>query len=179
MKFDNNFLFLCRYCNSTLANYGFSVQSAIRNYLPGKFQPHMLCAGIEDMTCDGGSGGSLVIFNTKGFQYTIIGMPARGIASNCNNQDHPEMFIRLDHPEVMEFILSNADELNTPSATTTTTTTRPTTTTTRTTTTTTTRKTTKTARRTTASPSRRNTQTTTKSPRKTKSSTLSTSNLTL
>jgi hypothetical protein len=69
-----------------------------------------MCAGVEDFSCDGGSGGSLVLFSTKEFQYTIIGMPARGITSNCNNQDYPEIFIRLDHPEVLEFVLSKADE---------------------------------------------------------------------
>ncbi len=103
--------YLRRYCNGTLDNYGLSLQSTIRSYLPSKFQPHMLCAGIEDLSCDGGSGGSLFIYNTRGLQFTLIGIQIRGFASNCNDQNYPEMFVRLDHPEVLQFVISKADEV--------------------------------------------------------------------
>ena len=104
---------LYSYCNTTLANYGYSSQSIIKDYLPNKFLPHTLCAGNDggsDDECDGNSGGSLVLFNTRLFQYSLIGMSAGGVTSNCNDKDFPEVFIRLDHPEVFEFLVAKRDE---------------------------------------------------------------------
>jgi hypothetical protein len=97
-----------------LANYGYSSQSIINDYLPNKFLPHTLCAGNDggsDDDCDGNPGGSLVLFNTHWFQYTLIGMSAGGITSNCNNKDFPEVFIRLDYPEVYQFLIAKRDEV--------------------------------------------------------------------
>ena len=77
-----------------------------------------ICAGNDgggDDSCEGDSGGPLVLFNTRAFQYTMVGMAAGGVMSNCVNRDFPEVFIRIDHPQVLDFINSKKDQVLDPS----------------------------------------------------------------
>jgi len=70
------------------------------------FQPHLLCAGYQVSprgSCEGDSGGPLMVYNATRGQYIQIGMVSGGV-SNCGNTDIPDYYARLDHPEIAGFI---------------------------------------------------------------------------
>jgi secreted trypsin-like serine protease len=56
----------------------------------------------------GDSGGPLMIFNTSQGQYVQVGIVSGGV-SHCGNTDIPDIYVRLDHPEVAGFI-GNPDD---------------------------------------------------------------------
>jgi secreted trypsin-like serine protease len=37
-------------------------------------------------------------------QYIQIGIVSGGVATNCGDQDYPGIYIRLDNPEVLDFV---------------------------------------------------------------------------
>jgi hypothetical protein len=39
----------------------------------------------------------------------MVGLSAGGTSSRCFSQDSPEVFIRVDHPRVLDFINSKKD----------------------------------------------------------------------
>jgi secreted trypsin-like serine protease len=58
-------------------------------------------------SCEGDSGGPLMVYNTSAGQYFQVGMVSGGVSS-CGNPDIPDYYVRLDHPEVSGFISNPA-----------------------------------------------------------------------
>jgi secreted trypsin-like serine protease len=78
----------------------------VEKYLPELFQPHLLCAGYPASspgTCQGDSGGPLMAHNETLGQYFQVGIVSGGV-SHCGNTDIPDYYVRLDYPEIAEFI---------------------------------------------------------------------------
>ncbi len=78
----------------------------VEKYLPELFQPTLLCAGYESAdqgSCEGDSGGPLMVFNTKLSQYFQVGLVSGGVSS-CGDRDIPGYYTRLDHPEIADFV---------------------------------------------------------------------------
>jgi secreted trypsin-like serine protease len=87
-------------------NTGGKAQETVKKYLPELFQPHLLCAGYQPSSrgsCEGDSGGPLMVYNATKGQYIQIGMVSGGV-SNCGNTDIPDYYARLDHPKIAGFI---------------------------------------------------------------------------
>ena len=83
-----------------------ATKNLVEKYLPELFQPHLLCAGYPASSrgsCEGDSGGPLMAHNEELGQYFQIGMVSGGV-SHCGNTDIPDYYVRLDHPQVAEFI---------------------------------------------------------------------------
>jgi len=78
----------------------------VEQYLPDLFKPILLCAGYESAdqgSCEGDSGGPLMVFNTKSSQYFQVGLVSGGV-SNCGDKDIPGYYTILDHPEISNFV---------------------------------------------------------------------------
>ncbi len=96
----------CSFCNKSHINTVGKTQETVKKYLPELFQPHLLCAGYQVSSrgsCEGDSGGPLLVYNATEGQYFQIGMVSGGV-SNCGNTDIPDYYARLDHPEIAGFI---------------------------------------------------------------------------
>ena len=79
---------------------------AVGKFLPQLFQPNLLCAGYESAgqgSCEGDSGGPLMVFNTKLSQYFQVGLVSGGVSS-CGDKDIPGYYTRLDFPEIADFV---------------------------------------------------------------------------
>jgi len=100
------FIFISSYCNTTHEKTSGKIAISVEKYLPQLFQPTLLCAGYESAeqgSCEGDSGGPLMVFNTKSSQYFQVGMVSGGVSS-CGDRDIPGYYTRLDHPEIANFI---------------------------------------------------------------------------
>jgi hypothetical protein len=42
----------------------------------------------------------------------LIGTLAGGVASNCGDQDFPGVYIRMDHPKILTWLLRHLNELS-------------------------------------------------------------------
>lgn len=94
------------YCNTTHERTSGKVKSLVDKYLPQLFQPNLLCAGYESAgggSCEGDSGGPLMVFSTKLSKFFQVGMVAGGVA-DCGDKDIPGYYTRLDYPEIANFI---------------------------------------------------------------------------
>ncbi len=83
-----------------------STKNTVKGYLPELFQPYLLCAGYHASSrgsCEGDSGGPLMVLSPSAGQYFQVGMVSGGV-SNCGNTDIPDYYARLDHPEISRFI---------------------------------------------------------------------------
>jgi hypothetical protein len=101
------FTYFHSYCNDTHESAGGTIRKTVENYLPELYQPHVLCAGneaAEDGSCDGDSGGPLLLFSTRTLQYTLVGTIAGGVASTCGDKDFPGVYIRMDHPLIWNWV---------------------------------------------------------------------------
>jgi secreted trypsin-like serine protease len=66
----------------------------------------ILCAGYESAnqgSCNGDSGGPLMVFNTKSSQFFQVGLVSGGV-SDCGDKYTPSYYTMLDHPEIADFI---------------------------------------------------------------------------
>jgi secreted trypsin-like serine protease len=83
----------------------------VDKYLPDLFQPHLLCAGYQVSSrgsCEGDSGGPLMVYNASAGQYFQVGIVSGGV-SHCGNTDVPDYYVRLDHPDISRFINNPED----------------------------------------------------------------------
>jgi len=56
------------------------------------------------------TGGPLIVFNTKTVQYLQVGIVTGGVSTNCGDQDFPGVYVRLDHPDILTFIMKKRNE---------------------------------------------------------------------
>ena len=49
-----------------------------------------------------------MVYNTSNGHYIQVGIVSGGV-SNCGNTDIPDVYVRLDHPEISRFISSPKD----------------------------------------------------------------------
>ena len=49
-----------------------------------------------------------MVFNTSQGQYIQVGIVSGGV-SHCGNTDIPDVYVRLDHPEISRFIETPSD----------------------------------------------------------------------
>jgi secreted trypsin-like serine protease len=52
-----------------------------------------------------------MIYSTRFNHYFQIGVVSGGV-TNCGNTDVPDVYVRLDHPEIANFIKAHGSELN-------------------------------------------------------------------
>ena len=107
-------MFFSSYCNTSHISTSGSTKLLVDKYLPELFQPHLLCAGYEVSSrgsCEGDSGGPLMVYNASAGQYFQVGMVSGGV-SHCGNTDIPDYYARLDHPEISGFVSNPQDYEN-------------------------------------------------------------------
>ena len=77
--------------------------------LPNEFEdPSVFCAsqeGFDFGTCKGDSGGPIRVFDDSDWKFRQIGV-VHGSAASCDGSRFPGIFVRLDDPEVLNFIQS-------------------------------------------------------------------------
>ena len=75
--------------------------------LPNEFEdPSVFCAsqeGFDFGTCKGDSGGPIRVFDDSDWKFRQIGV-VHGSAASCDGSRFPGIFVRLDDPEVLNFI---------------------------------------------------------------------------
>ena len=75
--------------------------------LPNEFEdPSVFCAsqeGFDFGTCKGDSGGPIRVFDDSDWKFRQIGI-VHGSAASCDGSRFPGIFVRLDDPEVLNFI---------------------------------------------------------------------------
>jgi len=84
------------------------LQETVREKLPQLFQGHILCAGTDvggQGSCKGDSGGPLMYYQRKTNSW-IQFATVQGAVRDCGDIDYPGIYIRLDHPLILPFILS-------------------------------------------------------------------------
>jgi len=96
------------FCNRTHIQSTLSTKEKIDTKLPLLFQNHILCAG-EDTgpqgSCKGDSGGPLMYLDSDIDRWIQIATVHGGIR-DCGDVDFPGLYIRLDDPNVFNFINS-------------------------------------------------------------------------
>ena len=100
------FSLIVSFCNKSYINFVRRTRETVERYLPGLFQPYLLCAGLQTFSrgpCKGDSGGPLMVLNAFAGQYYQVGMFSGGV-SHCINTVIPDYYTRLDHPEISRFI---------------------------------------------------------------------------
>ncbi len=77
----------------------------IMQKLPQLFQNHILCAGAggNQGSCKGDSGGPLVSQDFETDRWIQIAT-VQGAIRDCGDADYPGLYIRLDDPNVFNFI---------------------------------------------------------------------------
>jgi len=84
-----------------------TIDNTVRAALPNLFESSVFCAGHElrtDGPCFGDSGGPLVIFDTNTKRYFEIGV-VHGSVGECGSRFIPGIYARLEHPEIINFVL--------------------------------------------------------------------------
>ena len=101
------FLFFS-YCNLTHSEASVSRSNIIRQLLPNLFQDDLLCAGSRvgnQGPCKGDSGAPIMIQDLVSQKWTQIGIVG-GSVGECGDPDYPGIYIRLNHPAVLNFVNS-------------------------------------------------------------------------
>ena len=96
------------YCDLTHTKTSLNKEKVVRKILPYLFQDDLLCAGTlvgNPDLCKGDSGGPIITQNLFNQKWTQIGVVHGSIGECCNN-DYPGIYIRLNHPLVLDFIIS-------------------------------------------------------------------------
>ena len=96
------------FCNLTHSQASVTTSKIIQKLLPNLFQDDLLCAGSRvgnQGPCRGDSGGPIMIQDLVSQKWTQIGMVAGGVR-DCGDPDYPEIYTRLNHPAVLNFINS-------------------------------------------------------------------------
>jgi secreted trypsin-like serine protease len=78
----------------------------VQKLLPNLFQDDLFCAGSKfgrQGSCKGDSGGPVMTQDVFSKKWTQIGIVEAGIG-DCGDTDYPGVYIRLNHPLVLEFI---------------------------------------------------------------------------
>jgi len=101
-------------CNFKHMGGSVPILEKIANKLPQLFQNHTLCASGNigrQGACQGDSGGPLMdlqVQTNSWVQFAIV----QGGVGECGNPDYPGIFIRVDYPSIIQFILSITGELS-------------------------------------------------------------------
>ena len=96
------------YCNLTHTKTSVFKESVVQKTLPNLFQDDLLCAGDivgSQGSCKGDSGGPILISNLFNKKWTQIGI-VHGAIGECGEKDYPGIYVRLNHPLVLDFITS-------------------------------------------------------------------------
>ena len=80
----------------------------IERSLPNLFQETLICAGDKFSRkglCHGDSGGPIINFDSssKAEHFVQSGVVHGGILE-CSNNVYPAIFVRLDHPDILDFV---------------------------------------------------------------------------
>ena len=100
------------YCNLTHTKTSVFKESVVQKTLPNLFQDDLLCAGDivgSQGSCKGDSGGPILTSNLFSKKWTQIGI-VYGAIGECGEKDYPGIYIRLNHPLVLDFISSVVDK---------------------------------------------------------------------
>ena len=96
------------HCNSTAVRQG---RSLTAQFLPDLYQTNVMCAGnsfLNQDSCRGDSGGPLATLNRETETFVQIGIVSGSVSGEfCGNKFVPTTYARLDHPDVLGFILSH------------------------------------------------------------------------
>ena len=96
------------YCNDTHSRKG-AVAEQVQKVVPDLFQSHVLCAGYDignQGPCRGDSGGPLQFHDRIKGRYVQVAI-VHGSVAGCGDVEFPSVYVRLDDPEVHEFIISS------------------------------------------------------------------------
>jgi secreted trypsin-like serine protease len=97
-----------RYCNSTHMNATGKVEKKIQASIPQLFQNNLICAGVtvgHQGPCVGDSGGPLMYKDLETGKFVQIATVSSGVGE-CGDDEYPGIYVRLDHPSTLNFILS-------------------------------------------------------------------------
>jgi secreted trypsin-like serine protease len=89
------------------------MKQAIEYILPQLFQDHLMCAGEDEGhhgACKEDSGGPLMHKDNDLGKYIQIASFSNAVRQ-CGDKDYPEIFVRLNHPSVWNFIASTINPL--------------------------------------------------------------------
>ena len=89
--------------------------SVVQKILPSLFQDDLLCAGVfegNQGSCKGDSGGPIMTKNLSSKKWIQIGIVQGGVGE-CGDKDYPGIYIRLNHPLVLNFITSTVESKTT------------------------------------------------------------------
>ena len=96
------------YCNLTHSQATVSKEKLIQTVVPNLFRDDLLCAGSrvgDHGSCKGDDGGPIMIQDFVSQKWTQIGIVV-GSVGGCGNPDYPGIYIRLNHPAVLNFVNS-------------------------------------------------------------------------
>ena len=95
-------------CNSTHSQTSKLIEKRVKEKLPQLFQDHLLCAGTtvgRQGSCKGDSGGPLLYYDRRMKHFIQIATVEGGVR-DCGDEEYPGIYVRLDHPSVLDFITS-------------------------------------------------------------------------
>ena len=101
-------IFPNEYCNNTHWTLD-ERRDRIKQVVPELFPSHLICSGVKtgvQGACRGDSGGPLQFYNVSNFRFYQVAIVHGSAASNCGDPSMPSVYVRLDDPEILDFVQS-------------------------------------------------------------------------
>ena len=96
------------YCDNTPLRFN-ERNDQIEQVVPNLFPNHLMCAGIEtglQGACEGDSGGPLQFYDDISDRFFQVGIVHGSAAPDCGDPTMPSVHVRLDDPEILNFVQS-------------------------------------------------------------------------
>ncbi len=90
------------------------MEKDINKIIPQLFQDNLLCAGdtlVKQGACEGDSGGPLLYKDVIAKKYIQIAI-VEGAVGECGDLAYPGICVRLNHPSILNFIVSTIKPLS-------------------------------------------------------------------